>query len=60
MSFFEKQCYNFPMVHISASDGLKYNNFGNMARVGYGIYNDNYYQTITLKTKILEIQLMYY
>ena len=56
MSFFEKLNYNYPIVHISASDGLKYNNFGNMARVGYGIYNDKYYQTITLKTKILEIQ----
>ena len=27
-----------------------------MARVGYGIYSDEYNKTITLKTKILEIQ----
>ena len=57
MSLFEGKFEKYPMVHMVASDGLLYNNFGDLARVGYGIYSDNKdNQTITLKTKILEIQ----
>lgn len=46
----------FPITHISASDGVNYKNFGNMARVGFAIFSDDYFETIKLKSKIIDLQ----
>lgn len=43
-------------IHLCASDGTKVQNFGDMVRIGYGIYDDKFNSTITLKSKIIEIQ----
>lgn len=51
--------YNLEITkHICATDGTIYNNFGDMVRIGYGLYDDKYFETITLKTKILDFQTL--
>ena len=42
--------------HIVASDGLFYNNFGDMVRIGFSVYDNLIFDTINLKTKILELK----
>lgn len=46
-------CIDF---HISASDGLKYKNGFDMVRVGMSVYTDKNYPTVTLKSKVLDLQ----
>lgn len=45
-----------PIFHISNSDGVIFKNGFDMARVGIALWNDKSYQTITLKSKIVEFQ----
>lgn len=47
-----------PIIHICSSDGVLTKNYGDMVRVGYGIYSDKSYETIILKTKIIDIQYL--
>ena len=44
--------------HISATDGIINNNYGDMIRVGFGIYDNSKFETLTLKTKILDFQIL--
>lgn len=49
--------YNLETIkHICASDGSVFNNFGDMVRLGYGLYDNSCFETLTLKTNILEFQ----
>lgn len=47
---------NNPIFHLSNSDGVLFKNGFDMARVGMALLNDKSYQTITLKSKIVEFQ----
>ena len=44
------------IYHLANSDGIIYKNGFDMVRAGMILYSDKSYQTITLKTKILDIQ----
>ena len=49
---------NLPLVHLCASEGTVLSKYGDMFRIGYGLYGDERFNTITLKSKILEIQTL--
>ena len=54
-----EKIYKKPFIkHIAASDGSVFNNYGDMVRVGYGLYDDTNFETITLKSKILDFQIL--
>lgn len=44
------------IYHLANSDGIIYKNGFDMVRAGMVLYSDKSYQTITLKTRILDIQ----
>ena len=44
------------IVHLCATDGVYFQNCFDMARVGMGCYTDKIYQTISLKSKLIDIQ----
>ncbi len=46
------------LFHICATDGVIYNNCFDMARVGIGCYLDATFQTLTLKSKLIDIQIL--
>ena len=46
------------LFHICATDGVVFNNCFDMARVGIGCYTDKLFQTITLKSKLVDIQIL--
>lgn len=56
VNIIETQLNISPLIHICSSDGVINYNYGDMVRVGYGIYSDKIYETITLKSKIIDIQ----
>lgn len=46
------------LFHIAATDGVFCNNCFDMVRVGMGCYTDKFYPTITLKSKLVDIQIL--
>lgn len=44
------------IYHLASSDGIVYKNGFDMVRAGMMLYSDKSYQTITLKSRILDIQ----
>ena len=56
--FLQKEMEYPVLLHICASDGSIFNNYGDMVRLGYGIYDNSKYDTITLKTNILDFQYL--
>lgn len=46
------------LFHICATDGVVFNNCFDMVRVGIGCYTDKLFQTITLKSKLVDIQIL--
>lgn len=49
---------SLPLIHLCASEGTMLSKFGDMFRIGYGLYSDENFNTLTLKSKILEIQTL--
>lgn len=47
-----------PIVSMCASEGTRFAPFGDMVRIGYGLYDDLTFDTVTLKSKILEFQVL--
>ena len=44
------------LFHLCATDGVQSQNCFDMVRVGMGCYTDKIYKTVTLKSKLIEIQ----
>lgn len=55
-SIFDNICDEKIIFHLASSDGLMFKNGFDMVRTGMIMFNDKSYQTITLKSKIIEIQ----
>lgn len=46
------------MYHLASSDGISHKNGFDMVRAGMMLYTDKKYQTITLKSRVIDIQFL--
>ncbi len=49
---------NSVVLHLSATSGIRYKNAFDMVRVGIGLYSDDAFGTISLTSKVLDIQVL--
>ena len=54
--FFNQNLPEIKLFHLANSDGLEYKNGFDMVRVGMALYTDKEFQTVSLSTKIVDVQ----